>query len=63
MSCLRSVKAQGDLLWEDLGGGGAGEVGNSIAEITRGSTVRKVYSSCRWPISPTLELQNGKKRY
>ena len=38
------------------------EAGNSIAKTTRGSTVHRVYSSCRWPISSTLDLRNSKKR-
>lgn len=62
MSCLRSVKAQSDLLWEDLGGGGAGEVGNSIAKTTRGSTVGQVYPSCRCgPSLPRWRFRTARK--
>lgn len=38
------------------------EAGDSIAKTTRGSPILRVYSSCRWPISSTLDLWNGKKR-
>ena len=61
MSCLRSVKAQSDLLWEDLGGGGGGRLGTASPRQPEVQLSTKSIHLADGPFLPRWRFRTARK--